>query len=242
MVLATFPVIEGVPGSVEFFNLVFFAVVFSTILQGTTFEWVAEKLGVTTNEAALPAPLIEPGAVKRLGAEVVDYLVGPDHAIAGRRVRELGLPREALLSVIIRGDQAVPPRGSTRIEAGDRLNVLVRQEVAVEFRDLLRTLARGPGRPGRARVGAAAQRGAQPAALRRGRRRRRHGPRRSTASRSLEQFRTRRDVAGALVLLEDGRYAFTGPVVGVGPRPLLQDAARRRLAAASGRRRALVVA
>ena len=66
------------------------------------------------------------GTIRRLGAEVVEYVVGPGDAIAGRRVRELGLPREALVSVIVRGDEAMLPRGSTRVEAGDRLHVMVR--------------------------------------------------------------------------------------------------------------------
>jgi cell volume regulation protein A len=46
VVLATFPIIEGVGGSVDRFNVVFFAVLVSTILQGSTFELVARWLGV----------------------------------------------------------------------------------------------------------------------------------------------------------------------------------------------------
>jgi cell volume regulation protein A len=54
VVLATFPVIEHVPRSVEFFNIVFFAVLLSTLVQGSTFEPLARRLGVTTTEPALP--------------------------------------------------------------------------------------------------------------------------------------------------------------------------------------------
>ena len=43
-------------------------------------------------------------------------------------MRELGLPRDALVAVIVRSGEAVPPRGSTRIESGDRLYVLSRKE------------------------------------------------------------------------------------------------------------------
>jgi cell volume regulation protein A len=55
VVLATFPVLEGVPRSEEFFAIAFFAVLLSTVVQGTTFEALARRLGVTTGEAALPA-------------------------------------------------------------------------------------------------------------------------------------------------------------------------------------------
>jgi potassium/hydrogen antiporter len=51
VVLATFPVLAGIPQSVEFFNIVFFAVLLSTILQGTTVEPLARRLGLTEDEA-----------------------------------------------------------------------------------------------------------------------------------------------------------------------------------------------
>jgi cell volume regulation protein A len=130
VVLATFPVIADVPRSLEFFNIAFFAVLLSTLLQGSTFEALARSLRVTTAEPALPRPLTEAGTIRRLGAEVLEYAVGHDDAIVGARVRELGLPREALVTVIVRGRDAIPPRGSTHVEAGDRLHLLVREEQA----------------------------------------------------------------------------------------------------------------
>jgi potassium/hydrogen antiporter len=232
VVLATFPVIEGTEHSSVFFNIVFFAVVISTLLQGTTVEWLARRLGVTTSEPALPRPLVETGTVRRLGAEIVEYPVGPDDAIVGQLVRELGLPRDALLSVIVRGDEALLPRGSTRIEAADRLHVMVREEVAEEMDDLLERWRAGPvGLPPR----------------------RRHVLRSGTAVFSTrtwteddgdagfprevdgvpvaEHLRTRRDERGALVQLVDGRFACTGPHLALGGPLQLQRFARRRLAA-----------
>src|SRR5215204_3442412 len=232
VVLATFPVIENIQHSRQFFNIVFFAVVLSTLLQGGTVEWLARRLGVTTTEPALPRPLVETGTVRRLGAEIVEYPVGPDDAIAGQLVRELGLPRDALLSVIVRGEEALLPRGSSRIESGDRLHVMVREEVADEMDDLLERWRVGPvGLP----------------------------PRRQPMLRSgssvfstrpwtepdgdagfptdvqgvpvAEQIRTRRDVRGALVVLVDGRFAVTGPLIAVGGPLQLQRYARRRLSA-----------
>jgi cell volume regulation protein A len=62
VVLATFPVIEGVPRSEEFFAIAFFAVLVSTVLQGTTFEALARRLRVTTGA---PAPPTGPAPVPR---------------------------------------------------------------------------------------------------------------------------------------------------------------------------------
>ena len=51
VILATFPVIDGVPRSLEFFNIVFFAVLVSTVLQGSTVELLAARLGLTERDA-----------------------------------------------------------------------------------------------------------------------------------------------------------------------------------------------
>jgi cell volume regulation protein A len=228
VVLATFPVIEGIQHALEFFDIVFFAVLASTLLQGTTFEWLSARLGVTTNEAAIPTPFTDPATARRLGAEIAEFPVGAGDAVAGRLVRELGLPREALLNVIIRGDQAIPPRGSTRIEAGDRLHVLVRQEVAIEFQELLARWRTGPVGPRKVSrpLPHSSIITSRPWGVEEG------DPSRPAAVDGIEvieQLRTRRDREGALVALADGRYAFTGPVVAVGPSQPLQEHARRRL-------------
>jgi cell volume regulation protein A len=231
VVLATFPVLDHVSGSRTFFNIVFFAVVISTLLQGTTFEPLARRLGVTTSEPALPRPLTETGTIRRLGAEVLEFPVGPDYALIGHRVRELGLPRDALLSVIVRGEEAVLPRGSTRIEAGDRLHVVVRSEVADRMRGIVERWESGP-------VGVApVERRASPGSAVFSSRPwddELDGdagyPEQVDGITIRETLRTRRDKPGALVQLTDGRFAVTGPTLALGGPNQVQAYARRRLA------------
>jgi cell volume regulation protein A len=144
VVLATFPVIEHMPHSRQFFNIVFFAVLVSTVLQGSTFETFARRLRLTTSDPALPRPLSESGTIRRLGAEVLEHTVAPEDAIANARVRDLGLPRDAVVSVIVRGDRAIPPRGSTQLRAGDELHPLISEESAHLIGGLLRRWRTGP--------------------------------------------------------------------------------------------------
>jgi potassium/hydrogen antiporter len=230
VVLATFPVIDDVPNSEEFFNIVFFAVVISTLLQGTTVEPIARRLGVTTSEPALPRPLTETGTIRRLGAEIMEYPVGAEDAVVGHRVRELGLPRDALLSVIVRGEEAVLPRGSTRVEAGDRLHVVVRSEVAARMDEVVTRWGSGPV------VGDELPRGRLKGSSVFTSRRwdeERDGdpgyPREVVGFEVREHLRTRRDRRGALVSLTDGRFAVTGPTVAVGAPRQIQSYARRQL-------------
>ena len=221
IVLATFPVIDGVPDARSFFNIVFFVVVASTLVQGVTFDPLARALDLTTREPALPRPLVEVGTIRRLGAEVVEYPVGEDDAIAGRLVNELGLPREALVSVVVRDDQALLPRGSTTIEGGDRLHILVRQPVRAEVEDLFGRWRDGPvGQPEELVVpvrGRSSIFSVRPWTDDLGDPAR---PEQIDGVAVARTLRVRRGVAGALVQLADGRYAVSGQgiVAAGGPR------------------------
>lgn len=240
VVLATFPVIEHVPHRLQFFNIVFFAVLVSTVLQGSTFETIARRLGLTTTEPALPRPLSESGTIRRLGAEVLEYSIGPADAIVGARVRDLGLPRDAVVSVVVRDERAIPPRGSTQLRAGDELHLLIGEESAHLNRDLLLRWRTGPiGPPPR------------PPRLVTGRRPifsvwswNDHSdgdashPHTIAGQRVIEQLRIRRDQPGGLWVLADGRYAHTGRLAAVGSRRDLTDWARRRMRSVPAEERA----
>jgi cell volume regulation protein A len=220
VVLATFPVLAGVPGSRRVLDVAFFVVVFSTVLQGTTFETLARRLGLTRAEPLLPRALRDSGTATRLGAELTEYRVGPDDRAVGRRLRDLPLPPDATVMVIVRGEAAIPPQSDTRIETGDHVHVVVREESAAA---LATTLDRW-------------QHGDPEYALEP------HGPRPWTASHGdpahpvriaglavAEHHRIRADVPGALVTLEDGRYALTGPALLVGDAVRLRRYAGERL-------------
>jgi cell volume regulation protein A len=231
VVLATFPVIEGVPGSLEFFDVVFFAVLLSTLVQGPAVEPIARWMHATSAEPALPRPLAEAGTIRGLGAEVLEHAVRSGDAIAGRRVRDLALPREAVVNVIVRGNEAIPPRGSTILRPGDRLHVLLRQETAQEVRELVDRWTVGPiGPPPRPRRAAGRSpvfsvRPLRPGAVEGDLAR----PARVAGHEVVAQLRIRRGHPGALVALDDGRYAVTGPLIAIGSRESLRGWSERRL-------------
>jgi cell volume regulation protein A len=232
VVLATFPVLAGVSGSTQLFDVVFFAVLVSTVVQGMSFEPLAGWLGATTTEPALPRPLSEAGTIRRLGAEVLEYPVAPEDAVVGARVRDLGLPREAVVNVIVRGDEAIPPRGSTILRTGDRLHVLLRSELSRDVHRIVERWRNGPiGQPPRppvqpqGRAPLFSVRPLEQADLEGGAAR----PEVINGAAVTAQLRIRRDVPGSLVALDDGRYAVVGPLVAVGGRQALSTWAMRRL-------------
>jgi potassium/hydrogen antiporter len=227
--LATFPVVAGVGSGEQLFAIVFFVVVTSTLIQGATFEPLAARLGLTTDEPALPRRLLESGRIRRLGGEVVAFRIPPGAAAAGHLVRELGLPREALVNVIVRDGSALAPRGSTEVREGDELHVLVRGELRQEVEDLTRRWREGPvGFPpppklpprGAPQIFSVGPGGEIPDPSE---------PRQVNGIDVVSVLRSRRDRAAALVALADGRYALTSEaVVALGDRRSLARWCERR--------------
>src|SRR5262245_14579175 len=107
IVLATFVLSEEVPHKETIFNAVFFVVVVSALVQGTSLEWVAGRLGLLHPTPPVREAPLEVGPLSQL--DLVDFAVADDHAVNGSLVRELGLPRSALIAVINREGDAIPP-------------------------------------------------------------------------------------------------------------------------------------
>ena len=210
--LATLPVIAGVEGSDEIFNIVFFVVVSSTLIQGFTFEPLAARLGLTTDDPALPQPLHETGMIQELGGDVLAYRVETGDAARGRMIKSLGLPRESLVSLIVRDGEALLPRGSTVIDAGDELHLLVRREGRREIAKLTKRWREGPMEdspiPSIALRGSPQIFSVRPTRPEDGDT---GAPTVIAGTDVVITLRQRRDVPAAIVVLADGRFAITGP-------------------------------
>jgi cell volume regulation protein A len=134
IVVATFVLSSDVPHKEAIFNAVFFVVVVSAVVQGTTLEWVAKWLRLISPAPPVHEPPLEVGPMSKL--DLVDFAVAGDHAVNGSSVRELGLPRDALIAVISRDGETLPPRGQTVVQAGDRLFVLVPHNQRADLEDV----------------------------------------------------------------------------------------------------------
>jgi cell volume regulation protein A len=162
---------------------------------------------------------------------VLEYTIAPGDAIAGAHVRDLGLPRDAVVSVIVRSERAIPPRGSTRLRAGDELHLLISEESAPRVRSLLGRWQTGPvGPPPRPPRPVTGRRpifsvwswdGDRDGDV--------SGPHAIAGQPVIDRLRIRRDSPGGLWVLADGRYAVTGPLAAIGSRGDLTDWARRRM-------------
>ena len=137
IVLATFPLLAGVAGSETIFNIVFFIVLTSTLLQGWSIPVVARLM-------KLQAPLemkrhypIEFAPIDGVDTQLVDFIIPFNAAIAGMAIVELGLPPDSLIVLVNRDEKFFVPSGGTVLEGGDVVLVLVNDRNISEVREKL---------------------------------------------------------------------------------------------------------
>ena len=123
IVLATFPLVAGLPAAPTIFNIVFFVVLTSVLVQGTTIPLAARALRVEASTVQDRSPT-EAHLAGRGESAIVTLEVEPGAVSAGRSIVELDWPRESLILVIYRGNEFFVPNGASVLEPGDRLIVL----------------------------------------------------------------------------------------------------------------------
>jgi cell volume regulation protein A len=137
IILATYPLVAGVPDADAIFNIVFFIVIFSALVHGTSIPSVARWLG-------LAAPLEETGKLSRefdvdpdTPSELLELVIPSDSSAVGKQVVDLGLPKGTLIILMQKGDERFVPVGSTVIGARDTLLLLTTDEMMESVRACL---------------------------------------------------------------------------------------------------------
>ena len=137
IVLATFPLLAGLDQKHFIFNLVFFIVITSVIFQGTTIPFVARLLKVDAPLVQKRRYSIEFDGSSKSDMKLEDFIVPFGSRAANKQILELGFPRDSLITLIIRGDQYITPRGDTVLEEGDVLLLLASTESLPDVQNIL---------------------------------------------------------------------------------------------------------
>lgn len=141
IILAIFPLLLGLGDATLLFDVVFFVVLVSAILQGSTLGWLARRLRLLGPDRPEPPVSLEITSLKELDGDIIGYHVGPESPAAGHLVRDLGLPHGALVALIARHHEVIPPRGATRIHDGDHVFVIAHNRLRPVLNRLLGTAA-----------------------------------------------------------------------------------------------------
>jgi len=128
IVLATYPVLMDAPGAGKIFNVVFFIVVLSAIIPGSTVPWVTRKLGLSSHEPPAPPAILAIESRQPLTGEIASFYVDEGLAVAGATIGELEFPEGAAVSLVVRGNDLIAPKDSTTLSPGDHVYIISRPE------------------------------------------------------------------------------------------------------------------
>jgi len=137
VVLATFPLVAGVSGADGVFNLVFFIVITSVLLQGTLLPQVARWLKVDAPLARKPQLPLEVLSGHGVKGDLKEIQVHPGSPAIGKAVYELKLPAEYLIILLLREGEYIQPNGSLVLRADDVLLSLSEDEIYEQARAIL---------------------------------------------------------------------------------------------------------
>lgn len=137
IILATFPLLYGIPRADLLFNLVFFIVLTSALLQGWSISLAARALGLSLPAVRKKSYPLEFEPVAGSDTELVDLTVPYQSAVVGKSIVELGFPPDSLVVLIGRGDTYLVPSGGTVFEPGDTMLVLVNKTNLPQIREIL---------------------------------------------------------------------------------------------------------
>ena len=123
ILFALCPVVAGLEGADDMFNMVFLITLISLLLQGMTLSPVARMLRLSYEE--------DP-QVETFGMEIPeemgmlrDHTVTEEDLKKGPTLRDLGLPHGIRVMMVRRGDSYLVPHGSMPLEVGDRLVIIM---------------------------------------------------------------------------------------------------------------------
>jgi len=130
IVLATFPVLGGIEGGQLYFNIAFFVVLASLLIQGWTVAPLADKFRLRLPREHAPyysESLEVPGQSDLM---IVGYRIAAHSPAVGHRIVELMLPEDVRIVAAFRQGKAIEALAHFAVEANDFLYVITPQEHA----------------------------------------------------------------------------------------------------------------
>ena len=119
IIFSTNAITAGIENSQVIFNMVFYMVVFSVMIQGMTLKPLAKYLGLLDPVSEADADTIDLEELEELSLKKL-YLDRKSEYI-NKEIRELNLPKSMHIISIRRGDEDITPRGDVILKAGDKI-------------------------------------------------------------------------------------------------------------------------
>lgn len=141
VVLATFPIVAGVPDSHRLLNIVFVLVVLFTLVQAPSLRFVAHGLGLVSRDTTREIQ-VEAAPLDVIDADLLTMTVRPRSRLHNVTILELRLPDPAVITLIIRNGHTFVPLPDTRIAVGDELLIVTTSKTRAAAEARLRAVSR----------------------------------------------------------------------------------------------------
>ena len=139
IIMATVPLAEAAPGAIEMFDMVFVFVVVFTLLQAPTLPWVARLLGVSKGTDATDVEF-EFAPLDNIKADMMQVHVAEGSKLHGVSIREIRLPKNSVVSLIVRDGTPFAPTPDDLVKVGDDVLIVTaagdRRRVEARFKSL----------------------------------------------------------------------------------------------------------
>lgn len=107
IILAIFPMTAGLEGSALYFNIAFFVVLISLVVQGWTIAPAARLLRLEIPPTTEPLQRFNLNIPGDLDREIACYHVIPGSIVDNRSIRDLPLPEDTHITTVVRGDRVL---------------------------------------------------------------------------------------------------------------------------------------
>jgi len=132
IILGTFPVLAGVPQAEMIFNVVFFIVLTSVLLQGTSLPVVVRWLGLESPLPSTPEYFLRLESLDSIRTGLAEITISSTSAAAGKQIVDIALPQQVVVMMIGRNNHAFIPTGRSILQAHDKLLVFADRELLAE--------------------------------------------------------------------------------------------------------------
>lgn len=136
IVLGLYPLLAGTTGSRITFNIAFFVVLISLLVQGWTVAPAARRLSVQLPRRTVGKRLLELDAPGLEGREFVVFQISPGARAAGMHARDLPRPPRSRLMAVVRNERLLPSVEDRTLEAGDNIYLLAHSSDVEELEGL----------------------------------------------------------------------------------------------------------
>lgn len=144
IVLATFPIVHGVPGSARLLSIVFVLVAVFTLIQAPSLSPLSRRLRLSPRDSAQEI-LVESAPLDVLDAELLTMTITPESRLRAVSVLELRLPDPAVITLIIRAGHSFVPTEDTQLQPGDEVLIVTTRRQREKTERRLRAVdRRGP--------------------------------------------------------------------------------------------------